>query len=49
MYYKKNIVCLVRFLFVYKEGQLTEAGQRFIDYILSEEGQQIVAEAGAIP
>lgn len=37
------------FLFVYKEGQLTDAGQRFIDFILSEEGQLIAAEAGAIP
>lgn len=37
------------FLFVYREGQLTDAGQRFIDFILSEEGQLIAAEAGAIP
>lgn len=37
------------FLFVYKEGQLTDAGQRFIDFILSEDGQLIAAEAGAIP
>ena len=37
------------FLFVYKEGQLTEAGQNFIDFILTEEGQAIAAEAGAIP
>ncbi|TQR15444.1 phosphate ABC transporter substrate-binding protein [Psychrobacillus soli] len=37
------------FLFVYKEGQLTEAGQRFIDFILSEDGQLIAAETGAIP
>ena len=37
------------FLFVHKEGQLTEAGQRFIDFILSEDGQLIAAEAGAIP
>ncbi|ALC87910.1 phosphate ABC transporter substrate-binding protein [Bacillus sp. FJAT-22090] len=37
------------FLFVYKEGQLTDAGQRFIDFILSEDGQIIAAEAGAIP
>lgn len=37
------------FLFVYREGQLTEDGQRFIDFILSEEGQLIAAEAGAIP
>ncbi|WP_277586305.1 phosphate ABC transporter substrate-binding protein [Psychrobacillus antarcticus] len=37
------------FLFIYKEGQLTDAGQLFIDFILSEEGQLIAAEAGAIP
>jgi len=37
------------FLFVYKDGNLTEAGQQFIDFILSKEGQLIAAEAGAIP
>lgn len=37
------------FLFVYKEGNLTAAGQHFIDFILSKEGQLIAAEAGAIP
>ncbi|MFJ7828313.1 phosphate ABC transporter substrate-binding protein [Psychrobacillus sp. NPDC096623] len=37
------------FLFVHKEGKLTDAGQRFIDFILSEAGQKIAAEAGAIP
>ncbi|WP_066298519.1 phosphate ABC transporter substrate-binding protein [Bacillus sp. FJAT-29937] len=37
------------FLFVYKDGNLTEAGQQFIDFILSEDGQRIAAEAGAIP
>ncbi|WP_342560356.1 phosphate ABC transporter substrate-binding protein [Psychrobacillus sp. FSL W7-1457] len=37
------------FLFVYKEGELTAAGQQFIDYILNPEGQEIVSEAGAIP
>lgn len=37
------------FLFVYKEGELTAAGQQFIDYILNPEGQKIVSEAGAIP
>ena len=37
------------FLFVYKDGNLTEAGQQFIDFILSEDGQLIAAEAGAIP
>lgn len=36
------------FLFVHKEGQLSEEGQKFIDYILSEDGQAIVAEKGAI-
>jgi phosphate transport system substrate-binding protein len=37
------------FLFVHKEDTLTHAGQQFIDYILSPEGQAIVAETGAIP
>ncbi|MGM7719681.1 phosphate ABC transporter substrate-binding protein [Metabacillus sp. Hm71] len=37
------------FLFVHKDGQLTDAGQQFIEYILSAEGQAIVAESGAIP
>lgn len=37
------------FLFVYKEGNLTENGQKFIEYILSEEGQSVAAEAGVIP
>lgn len=37
------------FLFVHKEDNLTDAGQQFIDYILSSEGQAIVAETGAIP
>lgn len=37
------------FLFVHKEDNLTAAGQQFIDYILSSEGQAIVAETGAIP
>ncbi|MFK2827145.1 phosphate ABC transporter substrate-binding protein [Bacillus sp. B190/17] len=36
------------FLFVYKEDHLTDAGQQFIDYILSSEGQAIVSETGAI-
>lgn len=37
------------FLFVYKDDALSDNGQRFIDYILSDEGQEIVKEAGAIP
>lgn len=37
------------FLFVYKENSLSDNGQEFIDYILSEEGQEIVSESGAIP
>jgi len=37
------------FLFVHKEENLTEAGQQFIDYILSDEGQKLVSETGAIP
>lgn len=37
------------FLFVHKEEYLSEQGQQFIDYILSQEGQEIVAETGAIP
>ena len=36
------------FLFVYKDGQLSESGQGFIDYILSEDGQTVVSETGAI-
>ncbi|PMC34846.1 phosphate ABC transporter substrate-binding protein [Bacillus sp. UMB0899] len=37
------------FLFVHKEGQLSNVGQEFIDYILGPEGQAIAAESGAIP
>jgi phosphate transport system substrate-binding protein len=37
------------FLFVHKEEQLSDSGKQFIDYILSPEGQAIVAETGAIP
>lgn len=37
------------FLFVHTEENLTPEGQQFIDYILSEEGQGIVRETGAIP
>jgi phosphate transport system substrate-binding protein len=36
-------------LFVHKEENLTDAGQQFIDYILSPDGQAIVSETGAIP
>ena len=37
------------FLFVPKEENLTEAGQQFINFILSPDGQEVVAETGAIP
>ncbi|MFS0690382.1 phosphate ABC transporter substrate-binding protein [Sporosarcina sp. 179-K 8C2 HS] len=37
------------FLFVTKEENLTEAGQQFIDFILSPDGQDVVSETGAIP
>ncbi|MGG3891108.1 phosphate ABC transporter substrate-binding protein [Metabacillus fastidiosus] len=37
------------FLFVYKEEYLNDQGQKFIDYILSPEGQAIVSETGVIP
>ncbi len=37
------------FLFVYKEEYLNDEGQKFIDYILSPEGQAIVSETGVIP
>jgi phosphate transport system substrate-binding protein len=37
------------FLFVYKEEDLSTAGQQFIDYILSPKGQSVVSEAGVIP
>lgn len=37
------------FLFVHKEDQITDAGKQFIEYILSPDGQAIVAETGAIP
>ena len=37
------------FLFVHKEDELTETGKLFINYILSEDGQVIVSEVGAIP
>jgi phosphate transport system substrate-binding protein len=37
------------FLFVNKEENLTDAGQQFIDFILSPDGQVVVSETGAIP
>ena len=37
------------FLVVNKEGSLSEEGQRFIDFILSEEGQTMVKNNKAIP
>lgn len=37
------------FLFVYKEENLSEKGQQFIDFILSSEGQKIALESGVIP
>ena len=37
------------FLFVNKEESLTDAGQQFIDFILSPDGQAVVSETGAIP
>ena len=36
------------FLVVYKDSNITEAGKKFIDYILSDAGQNIVEEAGGI-
>lgn len=37
------------FLFVHKEENLSDEGKKFIDFILSLEGQKIVRETGAIP
>ncbi|MDV4151239.1 phosphate ABC transporter substrate-binding protein [Clostridium sp. AL.422] len=37
------------FIIVNKEGSLSEEGQKFIDYILNEEGQSIVKDNKAIP
>ena len=37
------------FLFVNKKENLTDAGQKFIDFILSPDGQVVVSETGAIP
>ena len=37
------------FIMVYKEGSLSGEGKKFIEFILSEDGQKIVSEAGAIP
>ncbi len=36
------------FLVVYKEDKLTQDGKQFIDYILSDKGQEIVEQAGGI-
>ena len=36
------------FLFVYKDG-VSDAAQKFMDFIVSTDGQKIVEEAGAIP
>lgn len=36
------------FLLVYKEGALSEEGQEFIDFILSDRGQAIVAEENLV-
>ena len=36
------------FLLVYNEGNLSDEGQEFIDFILSEEGQKIVAEENLV-
>ncbi|MEF9991622.1 MAG: phosphate ABC transporter substrate-binding protein [Romboutsia sp.] len=36
------------FILVYKEEKLDESSKKFIDYILSEEGQKIVEESGLI-
>ena len=46
---KKTYQLARPFLFVHKEGSLSEAGQQFIDFILSSDGQAVVAETGAIP
>lgn len=37
-----------QFLLVYKEGALSEEGQEFIDFILSDKGQAIVAEENLV-
>jgi len=37
------------FLLVFKDENLSDNGQGFIDYILSSEGQKIASEAGVIP
>ena len=37
------------FLFVYLEENLSPQGRKFIDFILSSEGQRIVLESGTIP
>ena len=36
------------FLVVYKDSNITENGKKFIEYILSEKGQEIVEQSGGI-
>lgn len=36
------------FLLVYKDGKLSEQGNKFMEYILSDEGQNIVEKSGGI-
>jgi phosphate transport system substrate-binding protein len=36
------------FLFIYKDEKLTEEGQKFIDYILGEDGQKVVEKHGFV-
>ena len=37
------------FLFVHRDENLSQEGQQFIDFILSSDGQEVVAETGIIP
>ena len=37
------------FIMVHKEANITESGEKFLEYILSDDGQTIVSGAGAIP
>ena len=49
LYVKDNKYKLARtFLLVYKEEYLKENGNKLIDFVLSEEGQNIVEENGLI-